>query len=95
MIDFSKLRVLTAAERQRDDEQRMARQIEEDLKRRRDWSRKRVTVTLSLEAEFRIPSRAANACIFGAPRLTGRPLPPLGTRRNTSPAGRSTPSSTS
>jgi hypothetical protein len=53
MIDFSKLRILTAAERQRDDEQRIARQIEEDLKRRREWSRKSVTVTLSLEAEFR------------------------------------------
>ena len=53
MIDFSKLKVLTAAERQRDDEQRIARQIEEDLKRRREWSRKSVTVTLSLEAEFR------------------------------------------
>ena len=54
MIDFSKLsRPTTAAERQRDDEQRIARQIEEDLKRRREWSRKSVTVILALEAEFR------------------------------------------
>ncbi len=53
MIDFSKLRVLTAAERQHDDEQRVALQIEEDLKRRREWSRKSVTVILALEAEFR------------------------------------------
>ena len=48
MIDFSKLsRPTTAAERQRDEEQRIARQIEEDLKRRREWSRKSVTVILS------------------------------------------------
>jgi hypothetical protein len=54
MIDFSKLsRPTTAAERQRDEEQRIARQIEEDLKRRRDWSRKSVTVILTLESEFR------------------------------------------
>jgi hypothetical protein len=54
MIDFSKLsRPTTAAERQRDEEQRIARQIEEDLKRRREWSRKSVTVILALDAEFR------------------------------------------
>ncbi len=54
MIDFSKLtRPTTAAERQRDDEQHIARQIEEDLKRRHEWSRKSVTVILALEAEFR------------------------------------------
>jgi len=54
MIDFSQLsRPITAAEPARDEEQRITRQIEEDVKRRRDWSRKSVTVILALDAEFR------------------------------------------
>ncbi len=54
MVDFSKLsRPKTAAERVRDDQDRIAREIEQDLARRSQWTRKTVALTLIRETEFR------------------------------------------
>jgi hypothetical protein len=75
MIDFSKLsRPTTAAERQLDEEQRIARQIEEDLKRRRDWSRKSVTVILGLEAEFRHTLPGGQCLHIRGAQADGKPV---------------------
>jgi hypothetical protein len=54
MIDFSKLsRPTSAAERARDEQERIARHIEKDLKRRSEWSRRKAILTLTSDAEIR------------------------------------------
>jgi len=53
MIDFSKLKVPTAAEIAEAEQRRRAQEIAGDMTRRREWSRKSVALTLTRETEFR------------------------------------------
>ena len=53
MIDFSKLKVPTAAEIAEAEQRRRAQEIASDMTRRHEWSRKTVALTLTRETEFR------------------------------------------
>ena len=53
MLDFAKLRARTPAEREADDLRRHAEEIAADRARRRERSEKRLTLTLTSDAEFR------------------------------------------
>lgn len=54
MVDFSKFRVRTAEEMRAEDEKRHARAVDEDLARRRERSRRSVSITLEDDAESRV-----------------------------------------
>jgi hypothetical protein len=53
VIDFSKLKVPTAAEIAEAGQRRRAQEIAGDMTRRHEWSRKAVALTLTRETEFR------------------------------------------
>ena len=75
MIDFSTLpRPKSAAERQRDEDQRLAQQVADDLKRRREWSRKSVALTLVRQAEWRYTNAGVSTLHLRGERNDARPI---------------------
>ncbi|VFU17543.1 hypothetical protein [Methylocella tundrae] len=75
MIDFSTLpRPKSAAERQRDEDQRVTSQVADDLKRRREWNRKSVALTLVRQAEWRYTNAGTSTLQLRGERNDGRPI---------------------
>ena len=75
MIDFSTLpRPKSAAERQRDEDQRVARQVADDLKRRREWSGATVDLILIEDSSRRLTASGGIALHLRGARDNGSPL---------------------
>ena len=75
MIDFSKLaRPKSSADRQRDEDQRIAQQIADDMKRRREWSRKSVALILIRPAEWRYTNAGVSTLQLRGDQYNGRPI---------------------
>jgi hypothetical protein len=75
MIDFSKLaRPKSSADRQRDEDQRIAQQIADDMKRRREWSRKSVALILIQPAEWRYTNAGVSTLQLRGDQNNGRPI---------------------
>jgi hypothetical protein len=74
MIDFTKLKVPTAEELKEMDERRRQAAIAEDMERRRERSRKSVTITLGCDAECRSTMQGTKLIDFRGKQADGKPL---------------------
>jgi hypothetical protein len=74
MIDFSKLTVPTAEELKEVDERRRQRTIAEDMAKRRERSRKSVTITLERGAECRSTMQGTKLIDFHGTQPDVKPL---------------------
>ena len=73
MLDFSKLsRPKTADERRRDEDQRIARLIADDINRRREWSSATVAMILTRDAEHRYTASGGSSLRPEVPGVIGR-----------------------
>jgi hypothetical protein len=72
MIDFSKLTVPTAEELKKMDERRRQRTIAEDMAKRRERSRKSVTITLDCDAQCRFTMQGSKLIAFHGTQADGK-----------------------
>jgi hypothetical protein len=74
MIDFSKLKVPTAEELKEMHERRRKNAIAEDMTKRREHSRKSLTITLDCGAECRFTMQGSQLIAFHGTQADGKPV---------------------